>query len=153
MKKNICYILFTSVVLFASCKITKRTTDKQTTTENKKQEETLIGRWKLVKLSGGITGKEQDPPMGQVQLIEFTPTEMILMINGKEISRNSYTIGKGKSIHSINDREMIFLNSNTRAEMSYNLLSDKLIISEESHDGFNKYFERIGKNDDGLLRE
>ena len=48
---------------------------------------------------------------------------------------------------------MIFLNSNTRAEMSYNLLSDKLIISEESHDGFNKYFERIGKNDDGLLRE
>ena len=151
MKKNICYILFTSIILFTSCKSIKSTTDKDT--ENKQQNETLVGRWKLIKLSGGITGKEQDPPMGQVQLIEFTPTEMILMINGKEISRNSYTIGKGKSIHSVNDREMIFINSNTRAEMSYNLLRDKLIISEESHDGFNKYFERIGKNDDGLLRE
>lgn len=153
MKKNICYILFTSVVLFASCKITKPTTDKQTTTENKKQEETLIGRWKLVKLSGGIVGKEQDPPMGQVQVIEFTPTEMILIINGKEVSRNSYTTGKGKSIQSINEREMIFINANTSAGMSYNLLGDKLTISEEFHDGFTKHFERIGKNDDGLLRE
>ena len=75
---------FLNILFLTSCKTTKPITE--TTTEQKEQktqEPTIIGRWKLNKLSGGIVGREQDPPIGQVIVIEFTPTELITIINGK----------------------------------------------------------------------
>jgi len=145
---------FFNILFLTSCKTTKPITE--TTTEQKEQktqEPTIIGRWKLNKLSGGIVGREQDPPIGQVIVIEFTPTELITIINGKITTKTSYTLGKGKSIHKTELVPMIFTNGNTTMGKSYHLDKDKLGISEEMFDGFYYNYIKIGKNDDGLLRE
>ena len=103
MKNKIIYIIFTAFIALSSCKSTKATTEEKANDSTDKiersQEPTLIGRWKLIKLSGGIVGREQQPPADRVTVIEFTPTEMITIINGKETNRVTYNIAKGKSIH------------------------------------------------------
>ncbi|MDM1072395.1 hypothetical protein HX001_07825 [Empedobacter brevis] len=154
MKSNITCLIFTALIVLSSCTSTKATTDDQAKPmEKTHQEASIIGRWLLVKLSGGITGREQDPPMGQTIVIEFTPTEMITTINGKETSRVIYTLGKGKSIHSTSQIPMIFTNGNDSMGKSYHLENDKLGISEEVHDGFYYSYIKIGKDDDGIPRK
>ena len=154
MKNKISYIIFTAFITLSSCQSTKITTQEKTNDSTEKpQESTLIGRWKLIKLSGGFVGREQDPPIGQVIVIEFTPTELITIINGKITTKTSYTLGKGKSIHKTELVPMIFTNGHTEMGKSYHLDKDKLGISEEMYDGFYYNYIKIGKNDDGLLRE
>ena len=154
MKRKITYIIFTALITLSSCQSIKRTTNNKKTDSTKKtQESTLIGRWKLVKLSGGIIGKEQDPPMGQAIVLEFTPTEIITIINGKETSRTTYILGKGKSIHNSEQVPMIYTNGNMSMGQSYHLQENKLGISEEFNDGFYYSYIKINSEDDGLLRE
>ena len=114
MKNKIIYIIFTAFIALSSCKSTKATTEEKANDSTDKiertQEPTLIGRWKLIKLSGGIVGREQLPPADRVTVIEFTPTEMITIINGKETNRVTYNIAKGKSIHKTEPVPMIYTN-------------------------------------------
>ncbi|WP_291091560.1 hypothetical protein [Empedobacter sp. UBA7494] len=157
MKNKITYIIFTAFITLSSCKSTKATTEEKandsTDKIEKTQEPTLIGRWKLIKLSGGIVGREQQPPADRVTVIEFTPTEMVTIINGKEKNRVTYNVAKGKSIHKTELVPMIFTNGNTSMGKSFHLEQNILGISEEFHDGFYYTYIKIGKNDDGLLRE
>ena len=124
MKNKITYIIFTIFIALSSCQSTKATTEKKSNDSIDKiertQEPTLIGRWKLVKLSGGIVGREQLPPADRVTVVEFTPTEMITIINGKETNRVTYNIAKGKSIHKTELVPMIYTNGYTSMGMRLN---------------------------------
>ena len=107
MKKLIA--CFTITTFIFSCQTTKSTTaEKQPETKEATQENTIIGKWRLIKTSGGFTGRTQNQSPNQVEILEFTSTEMIHISNGKETSRVKYTLGKGKSIHSTNQVPMIF---------------------------------------------
>ena len=157
MKNKIIYIIFTVFIALSSCKSTKATIEEKANDTTDKiertQEPTLIGRWKLVKLSGGIGGREQQPPADRVTVIEFTPTEMITIINGKETNRVTYNIAKGKSIHKTEPVPMIYTNGITSMGKSFRLEGNTLGISEEFHDGFYYTYIKIANDDDGLLRE
>ncbi len=157
MKNKITHIIFTAFIALSSCKSTKATTEKKANDSTDKiertQEPTLIGRWKLVKLSGGIVGREQLPPADRVTVIEFTPTEIVTIINGKETNRVTYNIAKGKSIHKTELVPMIYTNGNTSMGKSFRLEGNTLGISEEFHDGFYYTYIKISNDDDGLLRE
>lgn len=156
MNTKITFLLFITFIALSSCQSTKVTTEEKNNNTEKTegiQNADLIGRWKLVKLSGGIMGREQEPPTGQVQVIEFTPTEMITIINGKETFRTTYIIAKGKSIHKTELVPMIYTNGNTSMGKSFQIEQNKLGISEEFNDGFYYTYIKIGNNDDGLLRE
>lgn len=157
MKNKITYIIFTAFIALSSCKSTKATIEEKANDTTDKiertQEPTLIGRWKLVKLSGGIVGREQLPPVNRVTVIEFTPTEMITIINGKETNRVTYSIGQGKSIHKTEPVPMIYTNGITSMGKSFRIEGNTLGISEEFHDGFYYTYIKIANDDDGLLRE
>ena len=157
MKNKITYIIFTIFIALSSCQSTKATTEKKSNDSTDKiertQEPTLIGKWKLVKLSGGIVGREQLPPADRVTVIEFTPTEMITIINSKETNRVTYNIAKGKSIHKTELVPMIYTNGNTSMGKSFEVKQNTLGISDEFHDGFYYTYIKIASDDDGLLRE
>lgn len=156
MKAKISYLILIAFISLSSCQSTKTITEENTKSSEKaeiSQNSTLIGRWKLVKLSGGIMGREQLPPANRVTVIEFTPSEMITIINGKETNRVTYTIAKGKSIHKTELVPMIYTNGNTSMGKSFQVEQNALGISDEFHDGFYSTYIKIGKNDDGLLRE
>ena len=156
MKNKIVYIIFTVFITLSSCQSTKVTSENNSNpTDNteKTQNNVLIGRWKLVKLSGGITGREQLPPSDRVTVIEFTPSNMITIINGKETNRVTYTITKGKSIYTTELVPMIYINENTSMGKSFQFEENTLRINEEFNDGFSYTYIKIDKNDDGLLRE
>ncbi|MDM1062725.1 hypothetical protein HXZ62_09160 [Empedobacter falsenii] len=157
MKNKITYIIFTAFIALSSCKSTKVTTEEKANDSTEKvertQQPTLIGRWKLVKLSGGIMGREQSPPANRVTVIEFTPTEMITIINGKETNRATYSIAQGKSIRKTEPVLMIYTNGSTSMGKSFYLEQNKLGISDEFHDGFHYTYIKIGMDDDGILRE
>ncbi len=157
MKNKITYIIFTAFIALSSCKSTKATIEEKANDSTDKiertQEPTLIGRWKLVKLSGGIVGREQLPPVNRVTVIEFTPTEMITIINGKETNRVTYSIGQGKSIRKTEPVPMIYTNGITSMGKSFRIEGNTLGISEEFHDGFYYTYIKIANDDDGLLRE
>ncbi len=152
MKQTFVYISCLFIFLFTSCHISKNI-EKNTTKIAVQSENELIGKWKLVKLTGGFIGKEQNPPMEQIQLIEFTPTEMILTVNGKEVSRTTYSLNKGKSIHQTEEVPMIFPNGSFSIGTSYEVNQNQLILREEFADGFNKHYERLEKGDDGIPRK
>ncbi len=152
MKKLIA--CFTITTFIFSCQTTKSTTaEKQPETKEATQENTIIGKWRLIKTSGGFTGRTQNQSPNQVEILEFTSTEMIHISNGKETSRVKYTLGKGKSIHSTNQVPMIFIGENTTKGQSYTLDGNTLGISQEFYDGFYYTYIKIGKNDDGLLKQ
>ena len=156
MNTKITYIIFTAFIALSSCQSTKTTAEEKANHTEKtetSQNSALIGRWKLVKLSGGIMGREQLPPVDRVTVIEFTPTEMITIINGKETNRVTYNLAKGKSIHKTELVPMIYTNGNTSMGKSFHLEQNTLGISEEFHDGFYYTYIKITNDDDGLLRE
>ena len=135
--KTIYALSFCTIITLLSCNTVKSTSEKkQITIENKVETSPLIGKWRLIKTSGGFTGRTQDQPLDKVEILEFTPTEMIKISNGKETYRRPYTLGKGKSIHSTEPAPMIFTNGNTVKGQSYTLEGNTLGISQEFYDGF-----------------
>ncbi|MFV0162365.1 hypothetical protein OBK04_01685 [Empedobacter falsenii] len=153
MNNKLYFVIFTAFIALYSCQSSKNATTNNTQEIEHIQHSDLIGRWKLVKLSGGIIGREQLPPTNMVTVLEFTPTEMITIINGKETNRTTYTIAKGKSIHTTELVPMIYTNGNPSMGKSFQVDQNTLGINEEFNDGFYYTYIKIGENDNGLLRE
>lgn len=137
------------MLFFVQCKSIQPIAEQNKTTPQ--TENSILGKWKLMKKTGGIMGKEQIP--NEIQIIEFTATEMITSVNGKEIGRSTYTLGYEITIHSQEKRPVIIAEGQISPKLAYDLQGDNLIITDNFYDGFSKFYTRLTGSENELQRK
>lgn len=101
--------------------------------------ENLLGKWKLIKTSGGFGGNitefdENDDSF----VVEFQKDDFIRSKDGKELGRAKYRIIMGKSIRSTEDIPLIIYE--TGRKQSFEFRNGNLILFDECYDCFqNEY--------------
>lgn len=101
--------------------------------------ENLLGKWKLIKTSGGFGGNitefdENDNSF----VVEFQKDDFIRSKDGKELGRAKYRIIMGQSIRSTEDIPLIIYETGRR--QSFEFRNGNLILFDECYDCFqNEY--------------
>lgn len=102
----------------------------------------LLGEWKLVRSSGGISGNiteygEDD----ERYVIEFRESDFLSSKNGKELKRAKYEIVLGESIRSTEEIPLIVYE--TGEKQSFEFRNANLILFDECHDCFQNEYMRL----------
>jgi len=104
-------------------------------------ENTIVGKWKLVESSGGITGGGRSPLPDMT--VEFTKDDKVTWYeDGEPIWASSYSTGIEKTVFSLDPAPVIYLNDEPFYAYS---LPDKntLVLSENACDGFSDEYHRV----------
>jgi hypothetical protein len=104
-------------------------------------EETIVGKWKLVGSSGGITGGGRIPIPHMT--VEFTNDGKVTWYeDGEPIWVSWYSTGVEKTIFSLDPLPVIQLSDGFVYAYSFPD-SDTLVLSEDAYDGFTDTYRRI----------
>ena len=133
--KNILSILIVSIIV-SSCSI------KNASPGYKASEENLIGKWKLVRASGGIAGTITEYGENDDRIvIEFREDEFISSKNGEEKERIKYHISLGESIRSTEEVPLIIYE--TGKKQSFDFDEGSLILWDECYDCYQYNYMRL----------
>jgi len=95
----------------------------------------LLGKWKLVELSGGIAGTTETPQTtGLDKSIEITSNTIKTYVNGILESESFYEIRQGKSIRTIEISNLIIYENGRKQSIELN--DTNLILFDECNDCF-----------------
>ncbi|NRS88055.1 hypothetical protein HNQ02_000965 [Flavobacterium sp. 7E] len=123
-------VLFTALLFgFLSC---------SSTTEAVTNSQSIEGTWKLVAMSGGITGRTTTPTTNKE--IQISKSEVKIYENGTLIATENYTIETKKSILG-GDKQMLVYTSGSPSQ-SYVLEGNKLLLNDECYDCYQKEYVR-----------
>ncbi|MBE0390390.1 hypothetical protein [Flavobacterium sp. PL002] len=123
-------VLFAALLFgFLSC---------SSTTEAVTNTQSIEGTWKLVAMSGGITGRTTTPTTNKE--IQISKSEVKIYENGTLIVTENYTIETKKSILG-GDKQMLVYTSGSPSQ-SYVLEGNKLLLNDECYDCYQKEYVR-----------
>ena len=101
----------------------------------------IVGKWKLVESSGGITGGGQIPLPDMT--VEFTTEGAMMRYENDEVTYSiPYSIGMDKTVFSLDPAPVIYLNDEPFYAYSFPD-EDTLVLSENGCDGFSDEYQRI----------
>lgn len=127
MKK---FVLFAALlVCIVSC---------SSTSDSVMNGESILGKWQLVKMSGGITGKTVVPKL--INDIAISKTEIKIYEGGTLIATEKYTIETKKSIFG-GEKQMLVYSSGSPSQ-GYILEGDKLLLNDECYDCYHKEYTK-----------
>lgn len=127
MKK---FVLFAALlVCIVSC---------SSTSDSVMNGESILGKWQLVKMSGGITGKTVVPKL--ISEIAISKTEIKIYEDGTLIATEKYTIETKKSIFG-GEKQMLVYTSGSPSQ-GYFLEGDKLLLNDECYDCYQKEYTK-----------
>jgi hypothetical protein len=127
MKK---FVLFAALlVCIVSC---------SSTSESSMNGKAIVGKWQLVKMSGGITGKTVVPKL--INEIAISKTEIKIYEDGTLLATEKYTIETKKSIFG-GEKQMLVYSSGNPSQ-GYVLEGDKLLLNDECYDCYQKEYTK-----------
>lgn len=127
MKK---FVLFAALlVCIVSC---------SSTSDSVMNGESILGKWQLVEISGGITGKTVVPKL--INEIAISKTEIKIYEDGTLIATEKYTIETKKSIFG-GEKQMLVYSSGNPSQ-GYVLEGDKLLLNDECYDCYQKEYRK-----------
>jgi hypothetical protein len=104
-------------------------------------EETIVGKWKLVESSGGITGGGRIPLPDMT--VEFTKDGRVIWYEDNEPAYSStYSTGIDKTIFSTDPLPVIYLSDGLSYAYSFPD-NDTLVLSMDAYDGYQDEFRRL----------
>lgn len=125
MKK---FVLFVALlVCVVSC---------SSTSDSVMTRQSIVGKWQLVEMSGGITGKTVVPKL--TNEIAISKTEIKIYEDGTLIATEKYTIETKKSIFG-GEKQMLVYTSGSPSQ-GYVLEGDKLLLNDECYDCYQKEY-------------
>ena len=125
MKK---FVLFAALlVCVVSC---------SSTSDSVMNGKSIVGKWQLVKMSGGITGQTVVPKL--TSEIAISKTEIKIYEGGTLIATEKYTIETKKSIFG-GEKQMLVYTSGSPSQ-GYVLEGDKLLLNDECYDCYQKEY-------------
>ena len=127
MKK---FVLFVALlVCVVSC---------SSTSDSVMTRQSIVGKWQLVEMSGGITGKTVVPKL--TNEIAISKTEIKIYEGGTLIATEKYTIETKKSIFG-GEKHMLVYTSGSPSQ-GYVLEGDKLLLNDECYDCYQKEYTK-----------
>lgn len=127
MKK---FVLFAALlVCIVSC---------SSTSDSVMNGKSIVGKWQLVKMSGGITGKTVVPKL--INEIAISKTEIKIYEGGTLIATEKYTIETKKSIFG-GEKQMLVYTSGSPSQ-GYIIEGDKLLLNDECYDCYQKEYRK-----------
>ncbi|MBU2060695.1 MAG: hypothetical protein KKH44_02450 [Bacteroidetes bacterium] len=125
MKK---FVLFAALlVCVVSC---------SSTSDSVTNGKSIVGKWQLVKMSGGITGQTVVPKL--TSEIAISKTEIKIYEGGALIATEKYTIETKKSIFG-GEKHMLVYTSGSPSQ-GYIIEGDKLLLNDECYDCYQKEY-------------
>lgn len=124
------------IVLFAAllvCVVSCSSTSDSVT-----NGKSIVGKWKLVKMSGGITGQTVVPKL--TSEIAISKTEIKIYEGGTLIATEKYTIETKKSIFGGENHMLVY--TSRSPSQGYVLEGDKLLLNDECYDCYQKEYTK-----------
>jgi hypothetical protein len=124
------------IVLFAALLVC--VVSCSSTSESSTNGKAIVGKWQLVEMSGGITGKTVVPKL--TSEIAISKTEIKIYEGGTLIATEKYTIETKKSIFG-GEKQMLVYTSGSPSQ-GYILEGDKLLLNDECYDCYQKEYTK-----------
>ena len=99
----------------------------------------IVGKWQLVKMSGGITGKTVIPTV--ISEIVISKTDVKIYESGTLIATEHYRLATKKSI-SGGEKQMLVYTSGSPSQW-YVLEGNKLLLNDECYDCYQKEYIKM----------
>lgn len=100
----------------------------------------LIGRWELIRRSGGISGDTHQYE-GQEMVLEITKDSVKHYKDGSLTSSAKYSLETGKSIRSAEEVPLIKYSNGSK--QSFEFISGHLILYDECYDCFQNEYVKL----------